>query len=80
MVTVNIHEIGMDLPSLVDKALAGEEVILAKGGKPVARLVPYAPPSKRRIPGRYAGQIQIPNDFNQTPEDLIDDLEKGDLG
>lgn len=72
---MNIHEVRIDLPSLIEKALAGEEVILAKNGKPVARVVPYEQPAVRRIPGRYAGQIQIPDDFDETPQDLIDEFE-----
>ncbi len=80
MVTMNIHEVGMNLPSLIEKALAGEDVILARDGKPVARLVPYDPIGKRRVPGRYAGQIRIPEDFDETGQDLIDRFEEGGSG
>jgi antitoxin (DNA-binding transcriptional repressor) of toxin-antitoxin stability system len=76
MVTVNVHEVGRDLEGLVQKMLAGEEVVFAQAGKPVARLIPYASSvARRRTPGRYAGQIFIPDDFHVTPDDWIDDLE-----
>jgi antitoxin (DNA-binding transcriptional repressor) of toxin-antitoxin stability system len=52
--------------------MTGEEVVIAKAGRPVARLVPYAERAARRVPGRYAGQIVIHDDFDEPlPEELI---------
>lgn len=56
---VNVHEAKTHLSRLLDQAHAGEEIILAKGGKPYARLVPLERlPSKRR-PGRLAGLVDL---------------------
>jgi antitoxin (DNA-binding transcriptional repressor) of toxin-antitoxin stability system len=77
MVTVNVHEVGTDLQGLVEKMLAGEEVVFAKGGMPVARLIPYSSVARRGVPGRFAGQMFIPEDFEVTPEEWIDELEGG---
>jgi len=54
---VNIHEAKTHLSRLLEQAHAGEEIILAKAGKPYARLVPLAAPTPRRQPGRQAGRV-----------------------
>lgn len=54
---VNIHEAKTHLSRLLEQAHAGEEIILAKAGKPYARLVPLATPAPRRQPGRLAGRV-----------------------
>lgn len=54
---VNIHEAKTHLSRLIEKALLGEEVIIAKAGKPVAKLVRFVPPRSRRILGSAEGQI-----------------------
>lgn len=61
---VNMHEAKTQLSKLVAKAMSGEEVIFAKNGKPLARLVPVDLPGRKRPLGSYAGQIQISDDFN----------------
>jgi prevent-host-death family protein len=76
---MNVHEVGTDLPTLVDRVLAGEEVIFTKAGRPVAKLVPYERLPTRRIPDEYAGQMNVPEDFDETPQEMIDEFEKGDL-
>jgi len=63
-VEVNIHEAKTHLSRLLQRAMDGEEVIIAKAGKPVARLVGIEPPPEPRVPGRYAGQIWIADDFD----------------
>lgn len=56
-ITVNVHEAKTHLSRLLEQAHAGEEIILAKAGRPYARLMPLAPvPSKRR-PGRLKGHV-----------------------
>ena len=78
MRTVNIHVAKTQLSRLVDQAAAGEEVIIARAGKPVARLMPLAAPpaSQRRVLGRLAGQISVPADFDAPlPDDILDAFE-----
>lgn len=68
MQTINIHEAKTHLSRLVEQAAAGEageEIVIAKAGKPLARLVPYAPPSREpRQLGMFNGEINIPEDFD----------------
>ena len=63
--TVNIHEAKTNLSKLIEKVEAGEEVIIARAGKPVARLLPIEQPMPaRRVPGSASGQIWVADDFN----------------
>lgn len=62
--TVNIHEAKTHLSRLLEQVRLGEEVIIAKAGKPVARLVAYSEKPKRRVPGSARGQIWIAEDFD----------------
>jgi len=69
---VNIHEAKTNLSRLVDEAASGSEVIIAKAGKPVARLVPLSKPGRARKPGLLKGKIRIADDFDAPlPEDLL---------
>lgn len=56
-ILVNVHEAKTHLSRLLDQAHAGQEIILAKGGKPYARLVPLQPEEVGRRPGRLAGKV-----------------------
>jgi prevent-host-death family protein len=70
--TVNIHEAKTHLSRLVERAASGEEIIIARSGRPVARLVPFARTGKPRTFGRMRGQIQIADDFDDAlPEDVL---------
>lgn len=73
MTTVNIHAAKTHFSRLVDQAAAGEEIVIAKAGKPVARLVPLAPAKKPdRVLGRLAGKLNISDDFDAPlPDDLL---------
>lgn len=62
--TVNIHEAKTHLSRLLERVRLGEEVIIAKAGKPVARLVAVSEKPKRRVPGSAKGQIWIADDFD----------------
>ncbi len=66
-ITVNVHEAKTHLSRLLEQAHAGEEIILAKAGKPYARLVPLAPAPAQRRPGRLAGQIDTAGFFDPLP-------------
>jgi len=61
---VNIHEAKTHLSRLLAKVSAGEEVIIAKAGKPVARLVAIQGPRHKRIVGSARGEFTVPDDFN----------------
>lgn len=56
-IVVNVHEAKTHLSRLLEQAHAGQEIILAKAGKPYARLMPLAPETTKRQPGRLAGRI-----------------------
>jgi len=74
---VNMHEAKSKLSALVEEVLAGEEVIIAKAGKPLVRLVPFQEAKKQRKPGRLKGKIKLAPDFDETPEELIKSFELG---
>jgi prevent-host-death family protein len=67
----NIHEAKTNFSKLVDRVAAGEEIVIGKAGKPVARLIPYqaAPPPKRK-PGAWKGKVRISRDFDKLPAGL----------
>ena len=72
METVNIHEAKTQLSRLIERVRAGEEVVIAKAGKPVVRLVPVVPTGVMRKPGSLKGRIRINGDFNSPlPEKVI---------
>lgn len=74
---VNIHEAKTHLSRLVERVAAGEEVIIGKAGRPVARLVPYVAAREARSPGRWAGRVGSSPDFDETPAWLVDAFEGG---
>ena len=71
MGVVNIYEAKTNLSRLVDQASAGEEIIIARAGKPVARLVALEPLRKKRVVGMFEGQLHIPDDFDTMFEEEI---------
>ncbi|MBC2717496.1 MAG: type II toxin-antitoxin system prevent-host-death family antitoxin [Desulfobacteraceae bacterium] len=70
MQIANISEAKAQLSALIEKVMAGEEVIIGKAGKPVARLVKYENNRKARRPGALNGKIKIADDFDELPDDL----------
>ena len=79
-VTVNLYEAKTQLSSLVERAAQGEEIVIAKGGKPKARLVPIEPAKRPlRVPGGSEGKIWIAPDFDDPlPDDILDAFEGKD--
>ncbi len=78
MTTFNIHAAKTHLSRLVDDVARGEEVVIARAGKPVAKLVPFNAPTAppRRVLGIMAGQMRIGDDFDDPlPDDLLDAFE-----
>ena len=72
---VNIHEAKTHFSKLVERAEQGEDIVIARAGKPVARLVPFVERTGPRTPGALKGKIQIADDFDHTPEWLLDAFE-----
>lgn len=71
MLTVNTHEAKTQLSRLLALVSNGEEVIIAKSGKPVARLIPIKQHTVRRVPGTDKGKAHVPDDFNAPlPEEF----------
>lgn len=71
MKQVNIHEAKTELSKLVERAEAGEEIVIARAGKPAARLVPLTKLRGHRRLGLLDGKFQIPDDFNAPLPDSV---------
>jgi prevent-host-death family protein len=69
MQTINIHEAKTHLSRLLEQVAAGEEIIIAKAGKAVARLVPLDTPQKKRQLGLLKGKLNVPDDFDAPLSD-----------
>ena len=66
----NIYQAKTQLSKLIEKALEGKEVVIAKAGKPVAKLVPYKKPLKPRKFGLWKGKIFVPDDFDDESKEI----------
>ena len=71
-ITVNVHEAKTHLSRLLEQAHAGQEIILAKAGKPYARLMPLAPQTPARQPGRLKDRIDTSAFFDALPAEDLD--------
>jgi prevent-host-death family protein len=71
MTVVNIHAAKTHLSRLVDRAAKGEEIVIARAGKPVARLVACDTKPKRRVPGQLKGRIEYGDDFDEPLPEMI---------
>ncbi len=67
---VNIHEAKTHLSRLLERVARGEEIVIGKAGKPVARLVPYRKAQGPRSPGAWQGRVRMAPDFDELPPDL----------
>jgi antitoxin (DNA-binding transcriptional repressor) of toxin-antitoxin stability system len=74
MQVMNVHQSKTRLSRLIDDAHAGETIVLAKAGKPWARLMPLAPPAPQRIPGRLRSQGPLSN-----PDALLEPMAADEL-
>jgi prevent-host-death family protein len=69
--SVNVYEAKTHLSQLLDRAAAGEEIVIARAGRPVARLVALnAASSQRRIPGAWRGKVRIAEDFDELSAEI----------
>ena len=72
MAQFNVAEAKARFSELVQKAVSGEEVVIARDNRPLLRLVPLPAPGGRREPGSAKGRIWMAPDFDRTPEDFED--------
>jgi len=73
---VNIHEAKTHLSRLLNRVASGEEIVISRAGKPIARLVPIGVPVTRQL-GRDLGVFTVPEDFDRSlPEDVLADFER----
>jgi len=76
MITVNIHEAKTQLSKLLARVEAGEEIIIARDGTPVARLIAVRNPAAKRVAGLDRGLFTVPEDFDAPlPETLLSEFE-----
>ena len=71
---VNIHEAKTHLSRLLERALAGEEIVVAKAGRPLVRLAPVGEQAVERRPGRLAGKLSDAF-FEPLPQDFLEEWE-----
>ncbi len=77
MTLVNIHEAKTHLSRLLARVVEGEEIVIAKSGRPVARLVAVERRSQRRVLGQDRGLFEVPEDFDDPlPEDVLASFEQ----
>ncbi len=67
---VNIHEAKTHLSSLLERVARGDEIIIGRSGKPIAKLVPYQETHEPRTLGGWEGRVWMADDFNELPEEI----------
>jgi len=72
---VNVHAAKTHLSRLLERAEAGEEIVIGRAGKPIARLVPYVAERPARMFGRMRGEIRILPGFDEADDEIIRDFE-----
>jgi len=70
--TINIHEAKTRLSQLIQQVEEGDEIIISRANKPIARLVPYREKALPRRLGEAKGMVEIMPDFEQLPEDFLE--------
>jgi prevent-host-death family protein len=69
-VAVNVHEAKTHLSRLLERVARGEEIVIARAGKPVAKLIPYREARGPRVPGGWEGRVKVAKDFDELPPEL----------
>jgi prevent-host-death family protein len=69
-VIVNVHDAKTHLSRLLERVRRGEEIVIGKAGRPIARLVPVREESARRNPGGWEGRVVIAEDFDELPPEV----------
>ena len=72
MAQFNVAEAKARLSELVQKAVSGEEIVIAKDNCPLLKLVPLTTPGRKRKPGTAKGRVWMARDFDRTPDDFAD--------
>jgi len=73
--TVNIHEAKTHLSRLIERVESGQEVVIARAGRPVARLVPFRARKNPRVPGLWRGRVRLAPDFDQADDAITEAFE-----
>ena len=66
----NIHQAKTQLSRLIERVLQGEEIVIGRAGKPVAKLVPYERSVQPRQGGQWRGQVALEDNFDELPEEV----------
>jgi len=77
-IQVNMHEAKTRLSQLAERVWSGDEVVIAKAGKPYLDLRPHQSSRQPRVPGSYKGKIKLGKDFDELPEELLSSFEQGE--
>ena len=72
---VNVHEAKTHLSRLIERVEGGEEIVIARAGRPVARLVHYRARTSPRIPGQWRDRVRLAPDFDQTDLSVLEAFE-----
>jgi prevent-host-death family protein len=72
----NIHEAKTHLSRLIERVETGEEIVIARAGRPVARLVPFRQRAQPRTPGLWRGQVRLSDDFDTPDAQILDAFEQ----
>ncbi len=77
MIKINIHEAKTHFSQILNRVSSGEDVVIAKAGKPIARIVPIKGEGKKRKPGSAKGRVMIEDSFFEPlPDTIISDFEQ----
>jgi prevent-host-death family protein len=79
MKRVNTHEAKTQLSRILSEVEQGEEYIVARSGKPIARLLPYVESTPRPEPGKWRNRVAIRDDFDEDDQELTEQFEQSDL-
>jgi prevent-host-death family protein len=66
----NIHSAKTHLSKLIDRVYEGEEIVICKSGRPLAKLIKYDSQQRTRIPGQWQGHVRMSSDFDILPDSL----------
>lgn len=73
---MNVHAAKTQLSKLLERAEAGEEIVIGRAGRPIAKLVPYVSDRPKRVFGALKGQIVVHGDFNDLDAEIERDFEE----
>lgn len=79
METVNIHYAKTHLSSLLERVMNGEEIIISKKNKPIAKLESYQKPKEKRIGGKFDGQMKMVGTWEEMDKEISDAFEASEI-